>query len=321
MGKGGDNQTSVEIPEFQRKPLEQLFRQAQGSFLGTPGETTVERVPTNATPYQRKEGRAPAFKYVTKTTEGQEAKIPGGPEFFPGDTVADLNPDELAAMGAARGAASSISGNQLPAVRDASQFGLNLVRDIPNHPVVQAATEAAITPVQQRLQRQVLPGIDSGAIEAGQVGSSRHGVAQGNAINDFSRAALDATAGIQNQALGRGMQLFSNTLAQQPNIAALERAPGQILDAVGQRNRAIEQANINEEIARHNFNDPFNKEVNRIAQIRDLLIGNFGGTTTAPSNTTSPLAGAAGGALTGFGATGNPMGAVIGGGLGLLGTL
>lgn len=219
-------------------------------------------------------------------------------DFFPGDTVAGENRFETGALDAAEGAAGNIQG-QLGGVRDANQFGLNFARDIGSNPVVNRATEAAINPVQQRLERQILPGLDSSAAMAGQVGSSRHGVVQANALNDFSRAALDATANIQNQALGQGLNLFSNTLAQQPAIAGLETAPANVLDAAGQRKRALEQQQINAQIGRHNFEQ--NEPLDRMQQYRDLIMGNFGGSAVTSQPGISDAQAAIGAGLTGYG--------------------
>lgn len=220
-------------------------------------------------------------------------------DYFPGYTVAGENQYETGAFDAAAGAAGNIQSGQLPMVRDANQFGLNFVQDIPNNQVVQDATQAAINPVQQRLERQILPGLDSSAAMAGQVGSSRHGVVQANALNDFSRAALDATANIQNNALGQGMNMFSNTLAQQPAIAGMESAPANILDAAGQRRRGLDQQNINAQIQRHNFQ--YDEPLDRMQQYRDLITGNYGGSATVSQPGISDGQAFLGGALTGYG--------------------
>lgn len=60
------------------------------------------------------------------------------------------------------------------------------------------------------LQRNVLPGISGGAIAAGQYGGSRQGIAQGNAISDFTKQLNDSSTQI-------GLAGSANTASQLAN--------------------------------------------------------------------------------------------------------
>ena len=104
--------------------------------------------------------------------------------------------------------------------------------------------------------------------------------------------------------------------------AFAERQPS-ILDAVGQQRQSLEQANINESIDRHNFEQT--AEDRRINQFASIISGNFGSETTStgagrkgPSAIEGTLGGAAtvaavGSAFPGYGtAIGAGVGAVIG---------
>lgn len=77
------------------------------------------------------------------------------------------------------------------------------------NPYLPAQAQAITNQVNQNLQQQQLPGINSGAIAAGGFGGSRQGIAQGLAI------------GQTNQALGNSLSnLYGNAYAQDQQINA-----------------------------------------------------------------------------------------------------
>lgn len=71
------------------------------------------------------------------------------------------------------------------------------------NPYMQQMFDSITGQVNSNLQRKVLPQIDRNAVASGNYGSSRHGIAQGLAIGDASRAATDAMANY-------GFQQFNN---------------------------------------------------------------------------------------------------------------
>jgi hypothetical protein len=68
------------------------------------------------------------------------------------------------------------------------------------NPYIPAQAQAITNQVNQNLQQQQLPGINSGAIAAGGFGGSRHGIAQGLAIGQSNQAIGNSLANLYGQA-------------------------------------------------------------------------------------------------------------------------
>jgi hypothetical protein len=248
-----------------------------------------------------------------------------------------------------------------------------------------AAIDAAVRPIYQNLNENVLPGIRGSAVTAGGFGGSRQGIAEGLASGRASTAAGDTAAkivedlygtnlgalnsryatnlGAENQRYGTNVSAdqarYATNLADQlsrygtnvnadqaryatnlsanqqnysTNINALLQSLGMIPNvtsnmisnslvgpstqlAVGDQQRAMEQALINQQVGNFNYDQlaPF-------LQARDIISlsqGFPGATTTSTGNVpqANPWLQSAGGALTGAsaGAVFGPAGTAIGG--------
>lgn len=77
--------------------------------------------------------------------------------------------------------------------------------DVLNNPYLQGAMDAAIRPVTEQFTEQVLPGIKSAAMGAGQMGGSRQGIAEGIASRGYMDTIADMTAQMGSQAYGQGL--------------------------------------------------------------------------------------------------------------------
>lgn len=100
--------------------------------------------------------------------------------------------------------------------------------DVMNNPYLASAMNAAIRPVREQFTEQVMPGIRQGAMEAGQMGSSRQGVAEGIASRGYMDTIADLTAQMGSQAYGQGLQ------AVQAGAGIGQGLLGQGLGAAGQ---------------------------------------------------------------------------------------
>lgn len=87
------------------------------------------------------------------------------------------------------------------------------------NPVLGAQTESAIRPIFDNLQRSVLPGVRSSFIDGNMFGSSRQGIAEGNAIGDAVRTAGDVATGIQNNNFNQGLNAMASTVGQTGSLA------------------------------------------------------------------------------------------------------
>lgn len=189
-----------------------------------------------------------------------------------------------------------------------------------SNPNLQGAMDAAVNPIQMRLQRQIMPGISDRAVQQGAYGGSRQGVAEGIAAGEFARESLDATNRIAYENYARERDIQQRSAPMLAQAGELDLSGSRIMAALGagQRNLALEA--------------PW-AGMDKLAAI--LGAGGFrrdSGTGTETTNGTttttgSPGGGGAGGALSGAmggasaGSAFGPYGAAIGGVLGGLGGL
>ena len=174
-----------------------------------------------------------------------------------------------------------------------AQEGLGFVLDPAqldpaSNPYLASAAQAAVNPIFQQLQQQVLPGIASGASQTGNVGSSRQGVAEGLAIGQAAQGAQDVTSQMYSQAYQQGIQNLLGATAQAPGIGQFGLAPAQALSNVGAQQQAQQQAELME---------PYQ----RLQLYQGLLQGPAGGTVTQTAPQASPATSTLGGALLGAG--------------------
>lgn len=264
-----------------------------GKGGGSQTQTTQTRPPDYA---------APALNAFTQDlisqifSGGGQAKAP---DFFPGSTVAGRNEDELASQDLVRQAAGGQAGQDWSQnVQGGFQNLLSRSMNPLDSPEFQSAVDAAINPVRRQLQESVLPGIDSSAISSGGYGGARQGIAQGQAIDNFARQAMDTTSRLAFQTQQAGLDRGSQLLANSGNIFQQSLAPAQALAGVGEAERSYEQALIDEQIAR--FNQEEQGGYQRLIQALGLAQGSPGGTqtVTGPGTESGGVAGALGGAST-----------------------
>lgn len=105
------------------------------------------------------------------------------------------------------------------------------------------------TDLTNNLQRNILPGISSNAVLAGQYGGTRQGIAQGNAISDFTNQlnSSNTAIGQANSANTIGAQAQAFNQGQDRSLAALQNLSGQQYGVASQnaaaQNAASAQAN------------------------------------------------------------------------------
>jgi len=102
------------------------------------------------------------------------------------------------------------------------------------NPVLGSQIQGAIRPVFDNLQRSVLPGIRSDFLGGNMFGSSRQGIAEGLAIGDASRSALDTAANLQANNFNQGLGVMSDQIGQ---AAQLGTQAGSTLAQLGSQNR------------------------------------------------------------------------------------
>lgn len=223
------------------------------------------------------------------------------PTFYPGQTYAGFDPYQLQSQQMQLGAADAMN----PMIQQGNQamaFGLNAPMDPANNPTVQKWANAAVQPITEAYKQNVMPAIQDSAVATGGLGGSRQGVAEGIAAGNYMDAVGNTTANIYNQAYGQGLDQQARMMTMMPQQMNNMMMPGNIYGAVGGQNQQLAQMGINEDIARHNFDQ--NVEYDRQSQYLNTLAGTpWGGSsvTGANPNADNEMMNMAGGALAGAG--------------------
>ena len=247
---------------------------------------------------------------------------PNQPSFFSDSTVARFDPATVRAQQNIEGTAVPQAQGLVDSLASTSQDILSGKFLDPNQdPTLQGSLDAIARPVNESLTEQFLPNIRSGAVANRSVGGSRQGIAEGIAGRGASNAIADASASLLSTNRLAGMDQITKTLALGPGTANAQAIPASILDAVGRQRQGLEQANINENIDRHNFGET--EEDRRLANFASIISGNFGSQSTSTGSGTrgpSQLEGALGGAATGaaVGSAFPGYGTAIGAGVGAI---
>ena len=202
-------------------------------------------------------------------------------QFFPGQTFAGIDPTSQLGNQALFGAATNFFPGQLQAGQDflSQNRGTDISAGAQN--AIQFGTDEILRSLPEAFNN-----IGLGATAAGQFGGSRQGVLEANALQ-----------GAQRQIGGMASQIGLQDLQQQRNafgqnflgITGLGTAGGNLLQQLGLGNEARDQQQINEDIARFNFQQLADE--NRLAFQHGLIVpsGNqVGGTTTSETETTGP---------------------------------
>lgn len=192
-------------------------------------------------------------------------KLYGSPlTYYPGETIAGFTPEQQLAQQLATQRA--LAGSPLLGA------GKSELQATITGQYLTPQSNPYLRHYTQRAFEETLPMIDTSAIQAGRYGSGAWGLMRG-------RTMADITSNIFGQAYEaeRGRQLQALQLA--PAYAESEWADISRLAAVGEEKQAMEQARINEEIARHEFGqlEPWQ----RLANYMNLISGQLGGTTYA----------------------------------------
>ena len=110
-----------------------------------------------------------------------------------------------------------------------------------NNPFLEQSAQSAIRPIFENLQRNVLPGIGSEAIGAGQYGGSRQGIAEGLAAQGALQSAGDVTGNMYSNAYGQGLQALQNTFSNLPNVQQSVLGQSNVLRDIGGEQRGFQQ--------------------------------------------------------------------------------
>jgi hypothetical protein len=265
------------------------------------------------------------FLNASKQQYGQ-----GPQQYFPGNTVAGLDPSYTAGQNQQLGTINQQTGlanNMVSGVQNqlagGDQVGGFQFQDQIGFGIDPSLQDAVTNPIMRNLQERMLPGLDLQATSQGAFGGSRAQQMKGQAVSDatgqmsdsIARANLQARQqsigqragdiGAQTNSRGQDIQQnqYSNASTQWglnaiPGAMNALQVPGQNVQNIGAQRNAYEQQLIDADKNRFDFNQQANLDnVSRLGQRMQMTpSGNVQTAQGAPANWATAL----GGAMTGY---------------------
>ncbi len=223
-------------------------------------------------------------------------------EFFPGQTYADMTPEQMEALGMREDVAAGLPGGIMSPTMGAWQSTLT-APDVANNPYVNQMLDVQRAQAMEGLEEDILPMIRSRAAGVGGLGGTRQGVVEAKAIEDTMDALTQSQAQTQLGAYGQGLQQQQYGIGSAPGMVGLQLTPSDIMMGVGGARRAEEQLGIDEAVARHEFaqNEPWMR-MERFVGPYQTMSAPY--TTTKNTSQTDPSGLQIAGQVAGLGLTG-----------------
>lgn len=171
-----------------------------------------------------------------------------------------------------------------------------------------------------------MPSIGRNAVSAGQYGGTAMGKLQQQVASDYGKSIGDTSSKIVLEGYNQGLDAMSRGLYALPTVQQSSLASGQLLSALGEQQRAMEQAQIDEAVRKYTTEQLLPWMAAK--EVAGVAFGIPGGTSATEAVGAQPsgnyLMGGLGGAATGAAlgsvvpGVGTVAGAGVGGVLGLL---
>lgn len=134
--------------------------------------------------------------------------------------------------------ASYLTDSFLPQAK--TSFGSLLNSDLVNSAELQAAIQSATRPVQEQLERYTIPTTQDAAVAAGQLGSSRQGIAEGLARSDANQTMADTASNLSYGALMQDQNNKQFATSALPTFLQTLTAPSTLLTTTGAAREAYD---------------------------------------------------------------------------------
>jgi len=224
-----------------------------------------------------------------------------GPYAYPGQTTAGPDPTRQTSQQFDINYATGGAVNDVAKIGAGYDTLLN-APNVDNNPYLQKAVQGAINPILDNYNEQILPGIRSNAIQAGQYGGSRQGVAEGIAAGKVARNIGDISSQFYSNAYGQGLDSLARGVALGPQALQLGQFPSQILKGVAGERELATQNQINDQKRLFDYYQtlPNKKLSDYLTQLNGAGFNSSttSSTGTAPSYGGNSTLGTIGGALT-----------------------
>jgi len=220
--------------------------------------------------------------------------------YYGGDTVADMDPLQTQGFDMTMNAADQIGRSNQQLSESMNMFMDPSFMDPNANPYMSQYVDAALRPLDQRYNEQIMPGIRGNARMTGgsDFGSTRQGVSEGIATRGYNDAVGDVTAGIYTDLYGKNIDAKQRAMSMNPMMAQMMGMPGQMYAGVGGAYQGQAQAEIGGAMNAYDYNRDIEKDDRRTNL---ALNAGTGGTTTTTGPGADPWTTGVGTALTAYG--------------------
>jgi hypothetical protein len=223
-------------------------------------------------------------------------------QYYPGQTFTGQTPTEQQGQQQQLAYAQNTLPGLTSQVQNSWQNLLNSP-DVANNQYVQDMMASNADQVNQNLAMNIMPQIQSNSLMHGSLGSSRQGIAQGVAAGLASQGLANANAQTQMQAYQTGMDAQKYGLGFAPQLTQLGLQPGQIMQGIGQQQRAENDLQRQEDIQRYYYNQ--GAPMQNLQSLSAIFSGSpwgSSGTKTGPGAPTNTFQNVLGAGTLGLGA-------------------
>lgn len=227
-------------------------------------------------------------------------QAPGG--YYPGATVAGFTPNTQNSWDTGMSAAGDI---QRVGQYGADQWATSMGYGKAGNPYLDEQVQNMQDQAWQGFNRNVMPGVTNDAIDAGQMGGSRHGIAQGIRQGDMGRAVTDATQDMYSNAWDQGLNFQANMMSLAPGMMSQynesRMTPFRMQQDIGAQQQGMNQSRMDAGQNRWNYNRdaPGQKIQQYGSMVNPGAYAGYGDTTSPNQSYQNPWQAAAGGAMAG----------------------
>jgi hypothetical protein len=275
------------------------------NVYGGGGQKQEQNSEQDSTPYQTSQFDTLLKGANAWLSKGGFQKQYGGSAGF--DSVANMNQTQLDAL-----SGSAATGNQLQGMlgtQGMSSLGDYLGAYDPNKTGLTGAINASNEAMNWDYGTQVAPQIRQGATDAGQFGSTRHGVAEGIAQSRLSQQKMNAANTMAYQDQQAYNQNRLGVLGNLSSIASGLNAGNTMALGAGSAQQQQAQNEINGQLEKWAYEN--NVSLNDLTAYKALISGDMGGSSKGSSQGTGAGGSGGMGALASFG--GSALGSYMGG--------
>ena len=243
------------------------------------------------------EGQAPYLRDLYSQAQNQFQQ--GPLQFYPNRITAlpsdaTLQAEQMLEQ-TALGQQSALTDNITPAFQGSLMSPYQAFTD----PLLQESLAAGLRPIEESTSR-LLQQARRDATGAGQLGGTRQGILESEVLKDMLTKQSDVASRLYGDVYGDITKSRTAALGLSPTIMSAYTTPAQTLAAVGASEQARSQADINEQIARFNFQQQAPSQL--LNQYGNIVAGSIlppSVQSTSSGEGVSDLAATTGGALTG----------------------